>query len=57
MGFSCGDCSKVNSAVLKEAFTIVQEKFSAFGATAERIVLARCEPYEELKSWELKEQL
>ncbi len=35
----------------EEAFSIVQEKFSAFGAVAERITPARCEPYEELKSW------
>jgi len=39
---------------LKEAFAIVQERFSAFGATAEKIVLARAEPYKELKSWILK---
>ena len=38
---------------LNQAFAIVQERFSAFGATAERIDLARCEPYEELRSWEL----
>lgn len=39
---------------LKEAFSIVQEKFSAFGAVAERITLAKCEPYEKLKSWMLQ---
>ena len=44
---------KLTPVTLKEAFSIVQEKFSAFGATAERIVLARAEPYEELKSWKL----
>lgn len=48
---------KLTPEALKEAFTIVQEKFSAFGATAEKIVLARAEPYEELKSWKLKEKL
>jgi len=48
---------KLNPDALKEAFAIVQEKFSAFGATADRIVLARCEPYEEVRAWELKEQL
>ena len=47
---------KLTPEALKEAFSIVQEKFSAFGATAEKIVLARAEPYEELKAWELKEQ-
>lgn len=45
---------KLTPEALKEAFSIVQEKFSAFGATAEKIVLARAEPYEELKAWELK---
>ena len=45
---------KLTPVTLKEAFSIVQKKFSAFGATAERIVLARAEPYEELRSWELK---
>lgn len=45
---------KLTPDTLKEAFAIVQEKFTAFGATAERIVLARTEPYEELRSWKLK---
>ncbi|MBQ8175644.1 MAG: 2'-5' RNA ligase family protein [Oscillospiraceae bacterium] len=44
---------KLTPNALKESFAIVQEKFNAFGATAEKIVLARAEPYEELKSWEL----
>ena len=47
---------KLTPDTIKEAFAIVQEKFSAFGATAEKIVLARAEPYEELKAWKLKEQ-
>ena len=45
---------KLTPDALKEAFAMVQEKFTAFGATAEKIVLARAEPYEELCSWELK---
>ena len=45
---------KLTPDALKEAFAIVQEKFTAFGATAEKIVLARAEPYEELRSWKLK---
>lgn len=45
---------KLTPNALKEAFAIVQEKFSAFGSTAERIVLARAEPYKELRSWKLK---
>ena len=48
---------KLTPDALKEAFVIVQERFSAFGAMAERIVLARAEPYEKLKAWELKERL
>ena len=52
-----GIAVKLTLDALKESFTIVQEKFSAFGATAERIVLARAEPYQELKAWELKERL
>lgn len=48
---------KLTPDAIKEAFAIVQEKFTAFGATAEKIVLARAEPYEELKSWKLKEQV
>lgn len=47
---------KLTPEALKDAFAIVQEKFSAFGATAEKIVLARAEPYEELKVWELKDK-
>ncbi|MBE5883843.1 MAG: 2'-5' RNA ligase family protein [Lachnospiraceae bacterium] len=45
---------KLTPEALKEAFVIVQEKFSAFGATAEKLVLARAEPYEEIRSWNLK---
>lgn len=45
---------KLTPDAIKDAFAIVQEKFSAFGATAEKIVLARAEPYEELRSWKLK---
>ncbi len=52
-----GVAVKLTPDALVEAFAIVQEKFSAFGATVERIVLVRAEPYEELKSWELKERL
>ena len=45
---------KLTPDALKDAFDIVQEKFTAFGATAEKIVLARAVPYEELRSWNLK---
>lgn len=46
--------TKLTPEALIEAFAIVQKKFNAFGATAEKIVLARAEPYEELKSWVLQ---
>ena len=49
-----GIAVKLTPDALKEAFAIVQEKFTAFGATAEKLVLARAEPYEELRSWKLK---
>lgn len=49
-----GIAVKLTPDALKQAFTIVQEKFTAFEATAEKIVLARAEPYEELRSWKLK---
>ena len=49
-----GVAVKLTPEALKEAFSIVQEKFCAFGATAEKIVLARAEPYEEIKSWMLQ---
>ena len=49
-----GIAVKLTPEALKEAFAIVQEKFSAFGATVEKVVLARAEPYEELCSWKLK---
>ena len=46
---------KLTPNTLKEAFAVVQEKFSAFGAAVENIALARTEPYKELCSWKLKE--
>ena len=49
-----GIAVKLTPEALNEAFAIVQEKFSAFGATVEKIVLVRAEPYEELRSWNLK---
>ena len=45
---------KLTPDALKTAFGIVQERFTAFGATAEKIVLARAVPYEALCSWKLK---
>lgn len=45
---------KLTPPALQEAFAIVQEKFTAFEATVEKIVLARTDPYQELYSWKLK---
>lgn len=45
---------KLTPDALNTAFDIVRDKFAPFGAAAERLVLARAEPYEELRSWELK---
>ena len=50
-----GIAVKLTPETLKEAFDIVQRKFIPFEATAERMILARAEPYEELRSWCLKE--
>ena len=45
---------KLTPEALEKAFSLVQKKFTAFGATAQRIVFARGEPYQEIKAWELK---
>ena len=52
-----GIAVKLTSEALRVAFDIVQERFRPFDATVERIVLVKAEPYEELRAWELKEQL
>ena len=46
---------KLTPEALKEAFSIIQERFRPFDATVERIVLVKAEPYEEMRAWELKE--
>ena len=51
-----GIALKLTPDALDVAFDIVREMFTPFEATVERIVLAKAEPYEEMKSWELKEQ-
>jgi hypothetical protein len=51
-----GIALKLTPDALNEAFDIVREMFTPFEATVERIVLAKAEPYEEMKSWELKKQ-
>ena len=45
---------KLSQDTLKDAFEIVQRSFEAFDATAEKIILAKAEPYEELRAWNLK---
>lgn len=52
-----GIALKLTPEALMEAFAIVQERFRPFDATVERIVLAKAEPYEELRGWELKKHL
>lgn len=51
-----GIAVKMNPEALKKAFAIIQEQFTAFEATVEKIVFARAEPYMELKSWKLPEE-
>ena len=46
---------KLTPEALKEAFSIVHERFCPFDAVVERIVLVKAEPYEEMRAWELKE--
>ena len=50
-----GIAVKLTPEALKTAFAIVQENFTAFEATAERLILARAEPYEELGAWSLRD--
>jgi hypothetical protein len=45
---------KLTPDALQTAFAIVQKKFTPFEARVERLVFANGEPYEELKSWDLK---
>ena len=48
---------KLTNNTLKKAFAVVQELFKPFTAKAERLIFAKCEPYTELKTWELKNGL
>lgn len=48
-----GIAVKMDPQALRVGFDILQREFTACTATVERIVLARAEPYEPLKSWEL----
>lgn len=45
---------KLDDEELKNAFEIVQKEFQAFGGTANRLVLAQCNPYKEIKIWQLE---
>jgi 2'-5' RNA ligase len=44
---------KMNRDELKLALDAVIDSFSAFGGKAERLFLAQCNPYIELKTWNL----
>ncbi len=46
---------KLNTETIRTAFDIVSSEFIPFVAKAEKVVLARVEPYVELKTWVLKE--
>lgn len=46
---------KLSPEALKVAFEVVQSEFQAFGGKADRIVLAKCNPYKELKVWKLSD--
>jgi len=44
---------KMNRDELKSALDTVVDSFAAFGGKAERLFLAQCDPYVELKTWNL----
>ncbi len=46
---------KLTPEALDRAFDIVREEFSPFVAKIEKVGLFRCEPYNELKVWTLKD--
>jgi len=41
--------------LIRDSLSVDQKAFAPFEGMIERIVLARAEPYEELKAWALKE--
>ena len=45
--------TKLNQIELNKAFDIATRKFTAFGGNSDRIVLAECNPYKEVKIWNL----
>lgn len=45
--------TKLSKDELKKAFEIVQSEFNVFVGKTNRIALARCNPYKELKIWSL----
>ncbi len=46
---------KLTPEALDSAFDIVREEFRPFAAKVKKVGLFRCEPYEELKVWTLKD--
>ena len=43
---------KLNEAELKKAFEVAVQHFSAFGGKTNRLILAQCNPYKKLQTWE-----
>ena len=46
--------SKMNQDEIKTAFNVAADEFIAFGGMAEKLFLAQCNPYKEIKTWDLK---
>ena len=44
---------KLNQIELSKAFAVVQEEFVAFAGKVNRLALAKCNPYNEIKVWNL----
>lgn len=44
---------KMNRDELKIAFDIVTNEFVAFGGVSDKLFLAQCNPFKEIKTWEL----
>lgn len=49
--------TQLGGAQLCRAFEIAQSEFCAFRGRATRIVLAQCNPYREIRVWELREDV
>lgn len=47
--------TKLSEAELSKAFETVKNEFKGFGGIADKIALAQCNPYKEIKIWKLSE--